>query len=106
MLKVGVQCKDQQTKKFITAVCKLNPQSVYLNKEFSRPFTINQNDLLIIQELSSLEDEKNVLKFVKEGGRIVLFQISKTITNLILLQKWRATETVSDNNFLKSVVES
>jgi hypothetical protein len=102
MLKVGVQCKDQQTKKFITAVCKLNPQSVYLNKDFSSENnTLNQNDLLIIQGLSSLEDEKNILKFVKEGGRIVLFPNLENNYKSYTLQKWRATETVSDNNFFE-----
>ena len=34
MLKVGVQCKDEQTRKFITAVCNLNPRKYFPEKRF------------------------------------------------------------------------
>ena len=102
MLKVGVQCKDEQTRKFITAVCKLDPQSLYLNKDFSpENKTLNENDLLILQGSSSPEEEKQILKFVKEGGRIVLFPDFENKDKSDTFQKWRATEAVSDNNFFE-----
>ena len=58
MLKVGVQCKDEQTRKFITAVCNLNPQSIFLRKDFSfENNNLNENDVLIIQGSSSPDEE-------------------------------------------------
>ena len=74
LLKVGVQCKDSETEKFIKAVCNLNPQSIYLNKDFSfEKDKLNENDLLIIQGYFSDLEEAQLLKFIKVGGKVVLF---------------------------------
>ena len=102
MLKVGVQCEDEQTRKFVTAVCKLNPQSIYLNKDFSSENKkLNENDLLIIQGFTSPEEDKQILEFIKEGGRIVLFPSYEKNEKSYTFQKWRTTEAVSGNNYFE-----
>ena len=52
MLRVAVRCKDEQTRKFINAVCELDPENLYLDKNFTFESTkLNENDLLIIKAL-------------------------------------------------------
>ena len=102
MLKVGVQCKDEQTRKFITAVCNLNPQSIFLRKDFSfENNNLNENDVLIIQGSSSPDEEIKILEFIKEGGRIVLFPDFDDNDKAYKFQNWKATETVSENDFFE-----
>ena len=61
MLKVAVRCKDEQTRKFINAVCELNPESLYLEKDFSfEKSPLNENDLLITQGSFSQNEEQQV----------------------------------------------
>ena len=51
MLKVAIRCKDEQTRKFINAVCELNPESLFLKKDFSfEKAQLNESDLLITQD--------------------------------------------------------
>ena len=66
MLKVGIQCKDLETKRFITAVCNLNSEKIFVEKDFSHEqLKRNENDLLIIQEYSSKNNDEKIIEFIK-----------------------------------------
>ena len=100
LLKVGVQCKDSETEKFIKAVCNLNPQSIYLNKDFSfEKGKLDENDLLITQGYFSDAEEAQLLKFIKGGGKVVLFPELRNEEKEYAFQKWNKTESFSENNF-------
>lgn len=102
MLKVGIACKDEKTRKFTTAICNLNPQSVFLNKDFSfEGGKLKENDLLIIQGFSAPETSSQILKFIKSGGRIVYFPDFEDKDNSLSFQSWDSTESVSNNDFFE-----
>ena len=102
MLKVAVRCKDEQTRKFINAVCELNPESLYLKKDFSfEKAQLNENDLLITQGSFSQNEEQQVLEFIKRGGRLVLFPEENKNEKSYAFQKWQASEDLSEDEFFE-----
>ena len=102
MLKVAVRCKDEQTRKFINAACELDPENLYLDKNFSLESTkLNENDLLIHQGSFSQNEEGQVLEFIKSGGRIALFPEFEKESKSYAFQKWKTTESSSENNFFE-----
>ena len=102
MLKVGIHCKDLETKKFITAVCNLNSDKIFVEKDFSHEqLKRNDNDLLIIQEYSSQNNDAKFLEFIKNGGKIVLFPESENEDQEYKFQNWEKIESASKNNFFE-----
>ena len=102
MLKVGIRCKDLETKKFITAVCNLNSDKIFVEKDFSHEqLKRNDNDLLIIQEYSSQNNDAKILEFIKNGGKIVLFPESENEDQEYKSQNWEKIESASKNNFFE-----
>ena len=80
-------------------MCNLNPQSIYLNKDFSfEKGKLNENDLLIIQGYFSDLEEAQLLKFIKVGGKVVLFPELRNEEKDYAFQKWNKTESTSENN--------
>ena len=102
VLKVAIRCKDEQTRKFINAVCELNPESLYLKKNFTfKKAQLNENDLLITQGSFSQNEEQQVLKFIKRGGRIVLFPEENKNEKSYSFQKWQVSEDLSEDEFFE-----
>ena len=102
VLKVAVRCKDEQTRKFINAVCELKPESLYLEKDFSfEKSPLNENDLLITQGSFSQNEEQQVLEFIKRGGRLVLFPEENKNEKSYAFQKWQASEDLSEDEFFE-----
>lgn len=102
MLKVGIHCKDLETKKFITAVCNLNSDKIFVEKDFSHEqLKRNDNDLLIIQEYSSQNNDAKILEFIKNGGKIILFPESENEDQEYKFQNWEKIESASKNNFFE-----
>ena len=102
MLKVATACKDEQTSKFISAVCNLNPQSIFLNKTLSfESGKLKENDLLIIQGFSSPEEDSQILRFIKAGGRVVHFPDFDDNEKSYSFQSWKTTESASKNDLFQ-----
>ena len=102
MLKVGIECKDFEAKKFIAAVCRLNSEKIYLEKDVSlKELKQNRNDLLIIQEHTSDESDSQILEFVKNGGKVVLFPTSENKDESYKFQSWGKIQSASPNNFFE-----
>ena len=77
----------------------MNPQSIYLNKDFSfEKGKLDENDLLIIQGYFSDLEEAQLLKFIKGGGKVVLFPELRNEEKDYAFQKWNKTESTSENN--------
>ncbi|MAK46258.1 MAG: hypothetical protein CMI24_03210 [Opitutae bacterium] len=102
MLKVGIACKDEHTRKFITAVCNLDPERIFLNETFSlKSKKLKENDLLMIQGFSSPEEDSQILKFIKAGGRVVNFPDFDGNNKPQTFQNWNAIESASKNDFFQ-----
>ena len=98
MLKVGIHCKDEQTKKFISAICDLRPKKIYLDKDFSiQKNELNENDFLILQGFSTSDEEIKIFEFIKNGGNALLFPEIEDNDKSYSFQKWGNTETISKN---------
>ena len=73
-----------------------------MEKDFSHEqLKRNENDLLIIQEYSSKNNDEKIIEFIKSGGKIVLFPESENKDQEYKFQNWGKIESASKNNFLK-----
>ena len=103
MLRVAVRCKDNKREKFIIAAYELDPENLYLDKNFTLESTkLNENDLLIHQGSFSQNEEGQVLEFIKSGGRIALFPEFEEESKSYAFQNGRPLNLPPKTIFLKS----